>query len=570
MILDKTIRLKINPKLDRTYFKLGYYDINKIKDLDEIEIDVLIEHINHTNREYINVKCDICGEEKQVQIYNYWKNIKKYNIYTCSQLCAQVKNKKTNLERYGTESILGNPELREKGKQTLIEKYGVDNAMKCKEIKEKAENTLFEKYNVKVPMQNEKIKNKQHETMKDLYGSEHALQIDEFKQVVLDNFLNKSVEEKKDIIEKRENTVLENYGAKNIRQTEYLKNKINKLTILKYSKDVEIINIENKIYTIKCNCGHTIDIDYHNFYYRLNYKSEICTICNPLNSKKSGAEFLFRQYIENIYKSEILVNKRFLNKKEIDVYLPDLKIAFEYNGLYWHNELNKPNNYHLNKTEECEKMGIQLIHIWEDDWLYKNDIIKSIIKQKIGLTDNKIYARKTKIVILSNKEIRNFLNTNHLQGYVSGNINLGLKYNDELVSLMTFGKKRIFMNSTSIEGEYELLRFCNKLDTTVIGGASKLFNYFIKNYEYKSILTYADRCISKGDLYLNLGFKYIGKSEPNYYYIVDDKRENRFKYRKDILVKNGYDSNLSEHDIMLEREIFRIYNAGNLKFIFEK
>jgi hypothetical protein len=194
-----------------------------------------------------------------------------------------------------------------------------------------------------------------------------------------------------------------------------------------------------------------------------------------------------------------------------------------------------------------------------------------MLKQKIGVTENKIYARKTIIKELKNNEIIKFLNENHLQGFVNGNVNLGLFFNEELVSIMTFGKKRLSLGyKNNIKGEYELLRFCNKINTNVIGGASKLFNYFIKNFDFKNIISYADRSWSIGNIYKLLGFNLIGKTEPNYFYIIDDHRENRFKYRKDKLIIQGFDSTKSEHEIMIERGYFRIYNSGNLKFIYEK
>ena len=161
--------------------------------------------------------------------------------------------------------------------------------------------------------------------------------------------------------------------------------------------------------------------------------------------------------------------------------------------MWWHNELNKDKNYHLSKTEECEKQGIQLIHIWEDDWLYKKDIVKSIILNK--LNKNKIiYARKCKIKEIKNDLYRKFLDDNHIQGYINSKIKIGLFYDDELVSLMTFGNRRVAMGKKSTnDDEYELLRFCNKLNTNIIGGASKLFKYFIDTYKPEEITTYADR-----------------------------------------------------------------------------
>jgi hypothetical protein len=203
----------------------------------------------------------------------------------------------------------------------------------------------------------------------------------------------------------------------------------------------------------------------------------------------------------------------------------------------------------------------------------KKEIVKSIIKSKLGLNKIKIFGRKTEIKeINNNKLIRDFLETNHIQGFVGSSVKLGLFYNNELVTLMTFGKKRLSMgNKNNIDGEYEMLRFCNKLNTTIIGGASKLLNFFIKNYQFQSILTFADRRYSQGNLYENLGFKFIGNTKPNYWYFKTNEmiRYYRFKFRKDILIKEGYDSIKSESQIMNERGYLKICDCGNKKYYYE-
>jgi hypothetical protein len=242
-------------------------------------------------------------------------------------------------------------------------------------------------------------------------------------------------------------------------------------------------------------------------------------------------------------------------------------IAIEFDGLYWHSEKKVKNDYHLNKTIECEKKGIQLIHVFEDEWLYKQDIVKSRLSNILGLTPSKIYGRKTEIREVTPKDSKVFLDTNHIQGNVNSSIKLGLYYNDELVSLMTFGTLRKSMGGISKEGSYELFRFCNKLDTTVIGGADKLLKHFIKTYNPKEIISYADRRWSQGGLYEKLGFTHIHDSKPNYWYIIGTNREYRFKYRKDVLVKEGFDPSKTEHQIMLERGINRIYDCGNKKYV---
>jgi hypothetical protein len=214
----------------------------------------------------------------------------------------------------------------------------------------------------------------------------------------------------------------------------------------------------------------------------------------------------------------------------------------------------------------CKIKNIQLIHIWEDEWKYKQEIVKSMILNKLGKTKNKIFARKCTIKEVDNNTTKLFLNDNHIQGNINSKIKVGLFYDNMLVSLMTFGKSRRSINKT---GEWELLRFCNILNTNVIGGASRLLKYFVKNYKDNKLISFADKSISEGNLYYKLGFKLDGESKPNFYYIIQGIRKHRFNYRKSKLVKQGYDINKSGHQIMMDRNIYRVYNSGNLRFILE-
>lgn len=251
---------------------------------------------------------------------------------------------------------------------------------------------------------------------------------------------------------------------------------------------------------------------------------------------------------------------------ELDMYIQDKKIAIEFDGLYWHNEKNVDNNYHRNKTRLCQENGVRLIHIFEDEWLGRREIVESRLKNILGVTGNKVYARKCEVREVSPSVSSDFLDKNHIQGKVSGKYKYGLYHNGELVSIMVFGSLRKNLGSVSKDGEFELLRFCNKLDTTVIGGASKLLKHFIKAHSPKRIVSYADKRWSDGNMYRQLGFDWSHDSEPSYFYIFGTKRENRFKYRKSELIKQGFDASKSEHDIMLERGIYRIYDCGCMVF----
>lgn len=288
---------------------------------------------------------------------------------------------------------------------------------------------------------------------------------------------------------------------------------------------------------------------------------------------ESNAEREICDFVKGMYDGIVIRNYRNIlnDNKELDLYLPSKNIAIEFDGLYWHNEKNKPSpKYHLDKTNECLSKGIQLIHIFEDEWIYKKDIVKSRLSYLIGKTDNKIYARKCNIREVSSKVSREFLNDNHIQGYCHSVYRYGLFYNNELVSLMTFGKLRKNLGSKKKDGCFELLRFCNKLNTTVIGGASRLMKHFVAMVKPKMIKSYADKRWSVGKLYESLGFTFDHYSNPSYFYVINDKRENRFNYRKDILVKEGYDKNKTEHEIMKERGIYRIYDCGCLVYKWEK
>ena len=162
--------------------------------------------------------------------------------------------------------------------------------------------------------------------------------------------------------------------------------------------------------------------------------------------------------------------------------------------MFWHSTRYKNKKYHSKKSDLCSEKDIKLFHIWEDDWINKKEIVKSIIKSKLNIIDNKIYARKCEIKEINNKICSEFLENNHIQGNINCKIKIGLYYDNELISIMTFGKKRLALgNKTQNNNEYEMLRFCNKLNTSVVGGASKLFKYFIQKYDPIEIISYADR-----------------------------------------------------------------------------
>ena len=292
--------------------------------------------------------------------------------------------------------------------------------------------------------------------------------------------------------------------------------------------------------------------------------------CPTCGKNLSRGEEEVAEFIESLGFGVERRNIKILNGyKELDIFIPSKMLAIEYNGLYWHSELFRDEKYHLNKMIECQEKGIRLIQIFEDEWLNKKEIVKSRIKSILGIIENKIYARNCEIRELHSSVSQQFLDENHLQGNCNASVRYGLYYNNELISLMTFGGLRKNLGSTSEEGSFELLRFCNKLNYQVVGGASKLLKHFIENIKPHRIISYCDLRYSDGKLYKSIGFELVGQSKPNYYYI--DKgfhnRENRYNYRKDILVEKYHcPKDISEHKFCNSMGLYRIYDCGNLKF----
>jgi hypothetical protein len=311
----------------------------------------------------------------------------------------------------------------------------------------------------------------------------------------------------------------------------------------------------------------------HNFLQ--GHRCPYCAATQPWsNNEKEILDF-----IKQILPNEIVEenNRTILNGKEIDIYIPSKKVGFEFDGLYYHSDMFINDDYHKKKTELANQKGVRLVHIFEDEWLYKQDIVKDKIKNILNVSsDNKIYARKC-IVKEINSRIRNeFLEKNHIQGGDKANVSLGLFFKEQLVGVFSLCKPRLNLGKkSSNDNEYELSRYATLLGYNIVGGFSKVLKYTLDNYNIKQLYTYADLRWTAFDnnVYSNNNFDLVGISSPNYYYTNNNqKRENRFKYRKSELKKlfpNIYSDKKTEAEIMTEAGYFRIYDCGCLKYKYK-
>ena len=266
---------------------------------------------------------------------------------------------------------------------------------------------------------------------------------------------------------------------------------------------------------------------------------------------------------------EKYVNGEYVNRpREIDIYLPDYNLAIEYCGVYWHHEdvEHITKDYHYQKYKACDDKKIQLLTIFSTHWHRKKELLKQTIKNKLGLVSNSIYARKCTIdANISIKEHREFLDKNHIQGYTTSQYQVGLRYNEDLVALMTFSLSRTGIGKN--EDTTELVRYSSS--NRIQGGASKLLTHFMKNYKKTKIISYSNNEWSNGNLYKALGCVLETDIKPSYWYIKrnDDKMYHRYNFAKHKLVEKGYDSNKTERQITREMGLLKLWDCGKKRWV---
>ncbi len=544
-----------------------------------------------------DVECKLCGSR-----INFDNNSRIYRKY-CSSKCAKsdpeviVNTKKTNLEKYGVDNYAKSKECIEKTKKTNLEKYGVEHTFQSEIFRDKAKKTNLEKYGTEnVLMKDSLIRDKRNLTIKEKYGVDHYSQTEEFlektKKTNQRKFGVDFVFELQEIREKAyESHRCNKESYRLLSDKKYIEEKYKTSSIEEIAKELQVTSTTVFNYLEK----HEIEIKTHhtrrhNTYNLsiLNNKQQLQNLYKDKSiqqlSEELGVSFshLAKKLIENelkenlgtssSYEKEILSfinlfnfeteqnSRKIISPKEIDICIKNHNLAIEFDGLYWHSSLDDSKKKdHLNKTEACEEKGIQLLHIFENEWIEKKDIWKSTIKAKLKLNE-RIYARKCAIEEISVLEGKQFFDENHLQGGLNQGKHFGLIYEDKLVACISYGKSRYEKDV------YEIYRYANLLNINVIGGFSKLLKFLPK-----PIISYANRRWSNGNLYLRNGFELLEKTTPNYYYVNGNRLESRLKYQKHKLKEmQFYDENLTESEIMSLNGFRKIYDCGNLKFILNK
>lgn len=433
----------------------------------------------------------------------------------------------TCTSRWGTSSYLTSEEGRSKNKQWCLDHYGVDNPLKSAEVRKKCAETMMERYGVKYTAQSEQLRGKMSNTCKQRYGSEYYHSSKAGK------------------LHMQQVSLLSRGNSPEVVKLLTSEDSLESYIMSLPPEERFVSNIAKKIGCDPTTLGFYIhkyhdlsDVVYkHEGGYCHSYlEDEVYEYVNSLAPAQ-------RQYRKLIY------------PQEVDIYVPSCKFAIEVNGIYWHSDkFGRDSNYHKNKSIKVEATGARLYHIFEYEW--KNprtqQILKSQIKNALGLTGCKIYARRCDVRSLSAVECREFLEDNHIQGFRSSSIYLGLFRDNTLVALLTLGKP-YFSDSY----EWEIYRYCSLKDTSVIGGFGKLFKYFIRQYAPSTVLTYSDNAKGTGEVYHKNGFKLVGTTAPNYVWA----KEYEVKSRYQCQMKN-------EREHMEALGFLRVYDCGSKKWVW--
>lgn len=455
--------------------------------------------------------CPVCG--KPTLIIDF-----KHGPRACSKECraasiskalkskdlteSLAKGKQTMLERYGVENYSQTAEWKKKVKETSRKKYGSDWAMQSEEFKTNRDATIMERYGVDNAFKSPEIIAKIKEIQKERYGGiGWASEVTNAKIQATnkERYGNEIPSKTLQIKNKMKATTLERYGAEHYNST---KEGLSKLMLDPSKIDNFWEFRKNPKLYVESNYAEKPYVDTLATDLGVNETSIYDILINK-NCKdiinRSRTSVIEREVFEFlsslVSKEEILWgDHRTITPLELDFYLPNYKFAIECNPTYTHNSSlpsfneskPKPTVHHRNKTQKAEEAGVFLLHIFGYEWKYKQDIIKSIIRNCLYKSERKIFARNTIIKQVDAKTTREFLNANHRQGDASSPIRLGLytKDSNELVSVMTFSKTRntIGKKQSDCENSFELVRFCSLLNTSVVGAASKLFKYFVDNY----------------------------------------------------------------------------------------
>lgn len=527
------------------------------------------KNIMHSVYIILNGPPALCTQNNQLQFNTFTKGYRsgcvKGNQCKCVTDQRQLEQKKTLQKIYGVDNVFQIDSVKQQIKNTNKQRYGVEHSsqnlnIKSKTANSKANRTDEQKQNTKLKtvntsylrygkshhMQLDSQQQKVKSTNKKKYGIEFPLQ----SEIFLEQMKITRAESQHSITSKTRKTLEQKYNVTSSSQIKLTQRA--REILFDQTKFLEYVNGKERKTVLE-----DLNIAPHTLYLYAKKYAACELFKRPLTS---SFELELADFLDELNISYEQNNRSIINPHEIDFLIASKNIAVECNGLYWHSEhsANRSRNYHYDKWKKCADVNIQLISIHEDEWILKKSIVKNRLINLLVNKNNAIYARKCLIECGDKDQISDFLNKHHIQGSSDFKVGLVLKYNNEIVAVMTFGKSRY-----NKKFQWELLRYC--CSTTVVGGSSKLFAHFVNNYNPSSIVSYSDSRWFTGKMYGILGFSQE-KTTVGYQYTDYRLRYDRYNFQKHKLVEQGHDINKSEWQIMQEQGYDRIWDCGQIRW----
>ncbi len=498
--------------------------------------------------------------------------LKYYGLRKDKHLAGEVA-KKTMIQKYGVESYSKTEEYRQKYEQTCLKKYGVKSHNQSGQVKEKYKNTCLSKYGVATTAVLEDVVSQRENTCFLKYGVANPAQSEavqlKIKQTNLERYGVESFSKTEEFLSATRKTCLEKYG-----ETSYSKTPEHRRKTSALSKAYA-----EKGWSDECKAVMENKDSLVAYLETLGKKPTTLELADMLGCSISAigervrlwglSDMLNLSYSTSSYEKEIkdylgglgvavAKDRTQLDGLEIDLYDQDRRVGIEFNGTYWHSiSMIGDIGYHFKKSKLAESRNIRLIHIYEYEWNdpKKRPLIESLLRISFGKVGEKIYARKCVIREITNKEAKPFNEQNHLQGHRNAQVSYGLFYKGKLVQLMSFSKTRYNRNLDG-ENSWEIIRGCPGSNNIVIGGVSKLFKHFIKEYNPDSVFSYCDFNKFDGRGYEAIGMKFIGYTGPDLKWVMKDRTVVNRQPSRHAELKNG--------------SIDKIYGAGSKKYLWEK
>lgn len=535
-----------------------------------------------TSTKFIWASCRYCGKPSRIRKGQFNKSGS-----ACHKECRLQEQSQSG-------SPFARKDVREKIKQTNLERYGSEHANQNKDIakrisegrqkaQSKIEKTNLNKYGVANPFQSEEIKQKIIKINNEKYGTDHAMQNDQVQK-------------------KTQKTLLDRHGVSNIANIPGIDEKRKQTNIQKYgypypmqNPDLKKSATENFNESIKDNDNYLLinTLRGREFWQRIQDDITLKDLCDEfrINYQSVTSRLLHDEFRDRYYELysfprqqeqkrvasiiremglSVLVNNRsIISPLELDIVIPDKKLAIEFNGNYWHSEacLNHSDAKmkHLTKTRLCQNKGYRLFHIFEHQWKERESQILNFLKSILSIHDKKIFARKCKI---NHESCRDFFENNHIQGYGNRTIKyFNLTYEDKIVASMTASSHHRQNADPNI---IVLNRLCFEDGIQVVGGASRLFSKFIewaKENNYNKIVSWSDNLWTEGNVYKELGFILEQEYPPDYFY-WDVKKHIALSKQSQQKKKVNCPAGMTEHEWAKERGLFRTWDCGKKKWIY--